>query len=63
MVNVFRKPAAVAPIVDKAIERGDVDVIWTQIGIVNNEAGEKATANGMRVVQNQCSMVEHRTLI
>lgn len=62
MVNIFRKPAAVLPIVEKAIERGDVDVIWSQIGIVNNEAGEKALNSGMRVVQNRCSMVEHREL-
>jgi predicted CoA-binding protein len=62
MVNIFRKPAAVLPVVEKAIERGDVDVIWSQIGIVNNEAAEKAVANGMKVVQNRCSMVEHREL-
>jgi len=62
MVNIFRKPAAVLPIVEKAIERGDIDVIWTQIGIVNNEAAEKAIQHGMKVVQNHCSMVEHREL-
>lgn len=62
MVNIFRKPAAVLPVVEKAIERGDVDFIWSQIGIVNNEAADKALENGMRVVQNHCSMVEHREL-
>ena len=62
MVNIFRKPAIVMAVVDKAIERGDVDVIWAQIGIVNNDAGEKAIANGMKVVQNMCSMVEHREM-
>ncbi len=62
MVNIFRKPAAMLPIVEKAIERGDVKVIWSQIGIVNNEAAEKAIAHGMKVVQNHCAMVEHREL-
>jgi predicted CoA-binding protein len=62
MVDIFRKPAIVMSVVEKAIERGDVDVIWTQVGIVNNEAGEKAVANGMKVVQNKCSMVEHKEL-
>jgi len=63
MVVVFRKPAAVAPIADACIERGDVKVLWTQKGIVNNEAAEKAEKAGMNVVQNMCAMVEHRELI
>jgi len=62
MVNIFRKPAIVMAVVEKAIERGDVDVIWAQIGIVNNQAGEKAVANNMKVVQNRCSMVDHKEL-
>jgi predicted CoA-binding protein len=62
MVNIFRKPAIVMAVVDKAIERGDVNVIWAQIGIVNNDAGDKAITNGMKVVQNMCSMVEHKEM-
>lgn len=62
MVNIFRKPTVVMTVVDKAIERGDVDVIWAQIGIVNNKAGEKALNNGMKVVQNRCSMVDHKEI-
>jgi predicted CoA-binding protein len=63
MVVVFRKPAAVGPIADACIERGDIKVLWTQKGIVNNEAAEKARAAGIDVVQNMCAMVEHRELI
>ncbi|WP_457605282.1 CoA-binding protein [Nitratifractor sp.] len=63
MVVVFRKPAAVAPIADACIERGDVKVLWTQKGIVNNEAAEKAREHGIDVVQNMCAMVEHRELL
>lgn len=62
MVNIFRKPDALDPIADACIERGDVKVFWAQKGIVNNEAAEKAKAAGMRVVQNHCTMVEHRTI-
>jgi predicted CoA-binding protein len=62
MVDIFRKPAAVAPIVDACIERGDVDVVWLQAGIVNNEAAEKARNAGMKVVQSRCAMVDHRNL-
>ena len=62
MVNIFRKPDALDPIADACIERGDIDVFWAQIGIVNNAAAEKAQGAGMKVVQSQCAMVDHRNL-
>lgn len=62
MIDIFRKPAAVMPIVEAAIERGDVDVVWLQKGIVNNEAAQKAKDAGMKVVQNRCTMVDHKML-
>ncbi|MBD3810250.1 MAG: CoA-binding protein [Sulfuricurvum sp.] len=62
MVDIFRKPDALNAIADACIERGDVKVFWTQKGIVNNQAAEKALTAGMRVVQNHCSMVEHRLI-
>jgi predicted CoA-binding protein len=62
MVNIFRKPDALGPVADACIERGDIKVFWSQKGIVNNEAAEKARSAGMKVVQNRCSMVEHRLL-
>lgn len=62
MVDIFRKPDVLDAIADACIARGDVKVFWAQKGIVNNAAAEKVKAAGMRVVQNQCSMVDHRTL-
>ena len=62
MVDVFRKAAALDAIADACIARGDVKVFWAQKGIVNNEAAKKAQDAGMRVVQNQCTMVDHRNL-
>jgi uncharacterized protein len=62
MVNIFRKPDALGGIADACIERGDVKVFWSQKGIVNNEAAERARDAGMKVVQNHCSMVEHRLI-
>jgi len=62
MVDIFRKPAALDAIADACIARGDVKVFWAQKGIVNNEAAKKAQDAGMKVVQNQCSMVDHRNL-
>jgi predicted CoA-binding protein len=62
MVDIFRKPAAFDAIADACIERGDIKIFWGQQGLVNNAAAEKAEKAGMKVVQNQCSMVEHRAL-
>jgi predicted CoA-binding protein len=62
MVVVFRKPAVVSAVADACIKRGDVKVLWTQIGIVNNEASKKAKEAGISVVQNYCAMVEHREI-
>ncbi len=62
MVDVFRKPEAFNAVVDACIARGDVKVFWGQLGLVNNEAAEKAKAAGMKVVQNHCTKIEHRAL-
>lgn len=62
MVNVFRKPDVFPAIVDAAMTRGDVKVFWSQLGLVNNAAAQKAADAGMDVVQNHCSMIEHRAL-
>jgi len=62
MVDIFRKPAALDAVADACIARGDVKVFWAQKGIVNNEAAQKAQDAGMRVVQNQCAMVDHQNL-
>jgi len=63
MVVVFRKPEVVNAIADVCIDRGDVKVLWTQIGIINNSATQKAKDNGINIVQNQCAMVEHKKLM
>jgi uncharacterized protein len=62
MVDIFRKPDAIAEIIDEVILRGDVDTVWTQLGLVNNEAAAKAKEAGLKVVQNKCTKIEHRNL-
>ncbi len=62
MVDIFRKPDALDMVADACIAKGNVKVFWAQKGIVNNAAAQKAKDAGMRVVQNMCSMVEHRSL-
>ena len=63
IVVVFRKPNAVDAIADACIERGDVELLWTQLGIVNNSAAEKAKEHNINVVQNLCIKIEHARLI
>jgi len=62
MVDIFRKPAAFDAIADACIARGDVKVFWGQVGLVNNTAAQKAKDAGITVVQNYCTMVEHKAL-
>ncbi len=63
IVVVFRKPDAVDAIVDACIERGDIDLLWTQLGIVNNSAAKKAKEHNINVVQNLCIKIEHNRLL
>jgi predicted CoA-binding protein len=56
MVDIFQNSAAVPPIVDKAISIG-AKYIWMQMGIVNEEAAEKAMKNGLEVIQDACPKV------
>jgi uncharacterized protein len=62
IVQVFRKPEDVPPVVDDAIKAG-AKVIWMQEGIVHEEAAEKARQAGLQVVMDTCMRVAHRTLI
>lgn len=62
MVDIFRKPKVLDAVADACIARGDVKVFWAQIEIINNEAAQKAKDAGMSVVQNMCTMIEHKAL-
>ncbi len=62
MVDMFRKPAIADSLLDEVLKRDDVKVFWLQLGIVNNEACERAKKAGLKVVQNRCSKIEHQRL-
>ncbi|AAM72573.1 MAG TPA: CoA-binding protein [Chlorobaculum sp.] len=62
IVNIFRKPQDVPPVVDEAIAIG-AKTIWMQLGITNEAAAEKARKAGLDVVQNRCISVEHMHLV
>jgi predicted CoA-binding protein len=59
MVNVFRRSQDIPPHVDDIIAKRPKSV-WFQLGIVNNEAARTLAAEGIKVVQDKCLMVEHR---
>ncbi len=63
MVDMFRKPAIAESLLDSVLKRDDVKVFWLQLGIVNNEACERAKKAGLKVVQNRCSKIEHQRLM
>lgn len=60
VLDIFRKPEAVLPIVEEAAARGNIKVIWMQEGIINQEAAEKAEKAGMKVVMDKCMLKEHQ---
>ena len=59
IVDIFRCPDQVPPVVDAAIRAG-AKVIWMQLGIANQAAAEKAQAAGLTVVMDACILVEHK---
>ncbi len=58
VVDIFRRPEAIPPIVNEAIAI-KVKVVWMQEGIVNEEAAAKARAAGIEVVMDRCMKKEY----
>jgi predicted CoA-binding protein len=59
VVIVFRRPEHIPPHVDDIIAK-QPRAVWFQAGIVNAEAAERLARAGILVVQDRCTMVEHR---
>ena len=63
MVDIFRRPEHVPPIVEEALECfPDLQTVWMQIGVVNEEAAEMARARGVDVVMDRCPKIEYQRL-
>ena len=62
MVDIFRKPAVIMDVVQAAIQKGNIKCIWSQLGLVNNEAMELAKQHGIKTVQNHCTKIEHNAI-
>ena len=61
VVQIFQRADQVLPFVEDAIDIG-VKVVWMQLGIVNEEAAERARQVGLDVVMDRCMKIEHARL-
>ena len=60
-VDVFRRGEFLDAVVDDAIARG-LTAMWFQLGLGNVAAATRAESNGIRVVWDRCTAIEHRRL-
>jgi predicted CoA-binding protein len=63
LVDVFRPGDEAPGIVDEALARADVEAVWLQLGITNDEAGQRVEDDGRLFVQDRCLKVEHGRLV
>lgn len=62
VVDVFRKPSDVLPVVNEAIAVG-AGCVWMQLGVIAPEAAQRAAEAGLQVVVDLCTKIEHARLI
>lgn len=62
LVNVFRRPQDVPPHVEDILAKMP-KAVWMQSGIYNQSVAETLAKAGIKVVQDRCLMVDHRSLL
>jgi predicted CoA-binding protein len=61
VADLFLSPIRVPPVVDQAIKIG-IGVLWMQLGVIHNEAAQKARESGITVVMDMCMKQEHEKI-
>ncbi len=59
VVDVFRRPSEVRPIIEEAIKIG-AKALWLQDGITDPEGEARARQAGLLVVSDDCMLRRHR---
>ena len=63
LVDVFRRSEALPLHLDEILGMSPrPPVVWLQQGIRNDDFAAKLTAAGVRVVQDRCTLAEHRRM-
>jgi len=62
IVHVLRRREEVKGSVEETLERGDDPVVWTQLGIRDDDALARAEESGLDTVRDRCMKVEHSRL-
>ena len=59
IIDIFRPSDEVPAIVEDALKKKGIKVIWMQEGIYSEEAERMAREKGVEVVYNRCMLAEH----
>lgn len=62
IVDIFRPSEDVPAVVQDALKKSGIKVIWMQEGIYSPEAEKMAREKGIEIVYNRCMLAEHTRL-
>jgi predicted CoA-binding protein len=57
VVDVFRRSSAAGQFADQAVEVG-AKAVWFQLGVIDQDAFERTSAAGVRMVMDTCPAIE-----